>query len=175
MAQKHIEPEFSRVFAVDRLGSSPITEVIRSNAGECAALAKRLRVVALEQLSASVTLQRTLGGLVHVSGRIEADVVQNCVITLADFPSHVEDGFTVDFGDAPPASEQEINIDVDYDPPEPIEGGAIDIGELVTQYLSLALDPYPRSPGAALDPEWVESEAVERSPFAVLKKLKAPN
>jgi uncharacterized metal-binding protein YceD (DUF177 family) len=175
VTQKHIELEFSRPFAVDRLGSCPVTEVIRASAEECAALARRLRVVALAQLSASVTLQRTLSGLIHVSGRLEADVVQNCVITLADFPSHVEDGFAVDFGDAPSASEQEINVDIDYDPPEPIEGGAIDIGELVAQYLSLALDPHPRSPGAALDPEWVESEAVERSPFAVLKKLKTPN
>jgi hypothetical protein len=34
---------------------------------------------------------------------------------------------------------------------EPFEGDAIDIGEAVAQQLALALDPYPRAPGASLE------------------------
>src|SRR3546814_17044110 len=38
----------------------------------------------------------------------------------------------------------------DEDPPEPFENGCIDLGEIVVQHLAVALDPYPRAPGAEL-------------------------
>lgn len=169
-------PEFSRPFAVDRLGTAPLTETLKATPEECVALAKRLRVRALNSLTATVRFEWQPGGLIKVSGRLAADVVQNCVVTLVDFPSHVEDSFDVDFGDAPGDFDgDEISLDIDHDPPEPIEAGAIDAGELVTQYLSLALDPHPRAPGASLDLEIAESDAAALSPFAVLKQLKQPS
>jgi uncharacterized metal-binding protein YceD (DUF177 family) len=159
------------------LGSTSVTETLQAGPAERAALALRFGIVDLEQLSATLNLERILGGLIRVVGRLEADVVQNCVITLIDFPTHIEDSFTVDFAgtEMPIGPGAEITVDVDYDPPEPVEGGVIDMGELVAQYLSLALDPYPRSPGAAIDPVWADSDAAERSPFAILKNLKTPN
>jgi uncharacterized metal-binding protein YceD (DUF177 family) len=175
VALKQPEPEFSRPFAADRLGRTPVTETLLAGPAECAALAKRLGLVELSQLSATVTLERTMGGLIHVSSRFEADVVQTCVVSLVDFPSHVEDSFALDFGNAPAEFGDEIELDPDYDPPEPIEGGIIDLGELVVQYLALALDPHPRAPGAALDPALSGADIAEMSPFAVLKNLKMPN
>ena len=172
---KQPEPEFSRPFPADRLGQDVITETLLAGPAECAALARRLKLVELSQLSAVVTLERTLGGLIHVGGRLEADVVQTCVVTLVEFPSHVEDSFAVDFGNAPAEFGDEIDLDPDYDPPEPIEGGIIDLGELVVQYLALALDPYPRAPGATLDPAVGSGDIVDASPFAVLKNLKTTN
>jgi len=165
-------PEFSRPFAVDRLGAAAMTEAIEATPAERDALAKRLNLRGLKALSATLRLERRPGGLIHVAGRLEAEVVQTCVITLVDFPSHVEDRFDVDFGDAPAEFGEEISLDPDYDPPEPIEAGAIDLGELTAQYLSLALDPHPRAPGATLDPALADPDADDRSPFAVLKKLK---
>jgi uncharacterized metal-binding protein YceD (DUF177 family) len=175
VALKQPEPEFSRPFPADRLGQSAVTETLLASPAECAALAKRLGLVELTQLSAVVSLEPTLGGLIHVGGRLEADVVQNCVVTLVDFPSHVEDSFALEFGNSPAEFGEEIELDPDYDPPEPIEGGVIDLGELVTQYLALALDPHPRAPGAMLDPAWSGSDSAETSPFAVLKNLKTTN
>ncbi len=169
-------PEFSRPFAVDRLGATPVTETLKATPEECAALAKRLRLRALSGLTATVRFEWQPGGLIKVSGRLTADVVQTCVVTLIDFPSHVEDSFEVDFGNAAADFEgDEISLDIDHDPPEPIEAGAIDAGELVTQYLSLALDPHPRAPGASLDPAVVDSDEAALSPFAVLKQLKQPS
>jgi uncharacterized metal-binding protein YceD (DUF177 family) len=177
---KQPEPEFSRPFAADRLGQTIVTETLLAGPAERAALAKRLGLAELTQLAAVVTLERTLGGLIHVSGRLEADVIQTCVVTLVDFPSHVEDSFAVDFGSAPAEfgpldDDGGIELDPDYDPPEPIEDGVIDLGELVAQYLALALDPHPRAPGAALDPAWSGADSAETSPFAVLKNLKTAN
>jgi uncharacterized metal-binding protein YceD (DUF177 family) len=66
------------------------------------------------------------------------------------------------------------------DPPEVAVGGRIDLGEIAVVHLALALDPYPRAPGAAFDAKaWgVEPEKDEKpttvSPFAALAKLKKP-
>ena len=63
------------------------------------------------------------------------------------------------------ADEQEV---------EPVIGGAIDIGEAFAEELGLALDPYPRAAGAALDEGAlaphvsVGSEQGARTPFAAL-------
>jgi hypothetical protein len=168
-------PEFSRPFPVDRLGAAALTETIKATPDECDALAKRLRLRAVKQLTATLRFEWQPGGLIQVNGRLQADVVQTCVITLVDFPSHVEDGFTVDFGDAPAGIDGgEMSLDLDHDPPEPIEAGAIDAGELVAQYLSLALDAHPRAPGASLDEGQPNSDASALSPFAVLRQLKQP-
>ena len=75
------------------------------------------------------------------------------------------------------ARDKEVEIDPESeDPPEPLEGGALDLGELVSEELALALDPYPRKPGVApVDlsfgaPE--EESDEEDSPFAALAALK---
>jgi uncharacterized metal-binding protein YceD (DUF177 family) len=167
-------PEFSRPFAVDRLGFAPVTETLRATPEERQRLAARLGLVSIGELAATVTLTRDRNtGLVHVEGRLEADVVQTCVVSLTPFPSHVEDSLEDDFGDTPVALDSEIAFDMESDPPDPIVDGAIDLGELVTQYLSLALDPYPRAPGSSLEPAWTEPSREALSPFAVLKNLKA--
>jgi hypothetical protein len=41
-------------------------------------------------------------------------------------------------------------IDPLADEPEPLEGDRIDLGEIVAEELALAIDPYPRAPGAEL-------------------------
>jgi len=168
------ESEFSRPFPVDRLGSAEAVETIEASPEERARLAERFGLVSLDHFAALVKLQRREGGLIRVSGRLEADVVQTCVVTLEEFPSHVEDSFSADFTEAAAAeSDPEADFDVDYESPEPIRGGVIDIGELTAQFLSLALDPHPRAPGAAIGKAWSdEDKAAAPSPFAVLEKLK---
>src|ERR1700733_15155111 len=86
LSPKLPEPEFSRPFIADRLGAGVIAETLLASPAECTALTKRLGLVELGQLSATVTLERTLGGLIHVSGRFAADVVQICVVTIVALP-----------------------------------------------------------------------------------------
>lgn len=56
------------------------------------------------------------------------------------------------------------------DPPEAITGGIIDLGRIATDAIYLAIDPYPRKPGVAFEPE-VEAPDPENHPFAALKAL----
>src|SRR3546814_20303410 len=67
-----------------------------------------------------------------------------------------------------------IEVDIEaQDPPEPIFGDAIDVGEAVVQQFALALDPYPRAPWAEAEGEVDPApEAAEPRPhpFPVLAK-----
>ena len=59
--------------------------------------------------------------------------------------------------------------------PEPLVDGQIDLGEVVAQFLAVAMDPYPRKDDAEL-PESIQSEeaaeADKPNPFAQLAGLK---
>jgi uncharacterized metal-binding protein YceD (DUF177 family) len=170
-----IEPEFPVPFLVERLGRSPVTERIAASAIQRAALARRMGLVALDRLEATLTLRRLPGGdIIHVDGTLQADIVQTCVVRLTPFSTSVTESFDDDFSENAQLSE-EISLAMDEDLPEPIANGVIDIGELVAQYLSLSLDPYPRSPGAGLEEVWTPPGPEELSPFAVLKNLKPKN
>lgn len=179
-------PELSRPVNSTRVTPAGMTETIEATEGERARLAKRLDLVAIDRLSASVRLRRVRGEMVRVEGSLEADVVQSCVVTLDPVPAHVADSFSALF--APdhllPKEEEGMELDlvftlddVEEDTPEPMPGGRIDIGELVTQHLSLALDPYPRKEGVVFDEIVEEEEGTEPqkpNPFAALARLRRP-
>ena len=59
----------------------------------------------------------------------------------------------------------------DSEPPEPLIGDSIDLGELVAEFLSLAINPYPRAADADAQAEQYHSEAPSDGPFAALAKL----
>jgi hypothetical protein len=50
--------------------------------------------------------------------------------------------------------------------------GIIDLGRLATDVLYLAIDPYPRKPGAVFEPQIAAADP-EDHPFAALKVLKS--
>jgi uncharacterized metal-binding protein YceD (DUF177 family) len=169
-------PEFSRPFPADSAQGRGRAIHVAAKADELTALARRFGLVELTSLEADLTLSKVRGGqMVRVKGELRAQVVQSCVVTLEPVAAEVKDSFQALF--APPAAidpdAEELDVSLsDEDGPEPLEGGRIDLGELVAQHLSLALDPYPRKPDAAFTaiaegPEVPEPAKV--SPFAVLK------
>ncbi len=171
-------PEFSRPIEVDRVGHTEVVHEISATAEECAALAKRFDLLALDRLEARVRLRRARGGsLLRLAGRLKADVVQSCVVTLAPVPSHVETEFTALYGDGDVGGEG-IEIDPEIESTlEPWPDGPLDLGETVAQELVLALEPYPRAPGAALDPSYEPSgepaaPPEKVNPFTVLGNLR---
>ncbi|HYH38518.1 MAG TPA: DUF177 domain-containing protein [Azospirillum sp.] len=179
-------PEFSRTVKADAVQRGEVVEVIEADAAERKALAERFELEAIDRLKATVRLKRASGGeMIRVTGELEADVVQTCVVTLESVRNTVKDRFESLFAppELVPEPDEEMEFDAsmaDEDIIEPIVNGRIDIGELTAQHLSLALDPYPRAPGVELPAvafdDDDEDEVVEErpNPFAALSKLKRP-
>jgi uncharacterized metal-binding protein YceD (DUF177 family) len=174
MPRRHSDSqEFSRFIEADSVGAKPVERQISANADERAALAKRFGLQAIDRLEANLTLRRAGDGVIHVRGTVRGEVVQSCVVTLEPVPGRIDEEFAADFAAAAdrPSDDEEIDFEA-ADPPEPIRNGHIDLGELAAEHLSLALDPYPRAPGAQLpqasDPD--EADAVPVNPFSILKK-----
>ncbi|WP_366656350.1 DUF177 domain-containing protein [Fodinicurvata sp. EGI_FJ10296] len=174
-------PEFSRPLRVDRLPTDAVERSISAKDGECQSLARRLGLEAIHALSADLTVKLSLAtGIVRVRGRFEARVSQYCVVSLESFESSVSEDIDLSLAAVP----ADIHVDiVDIDPlsdedPEPLDGNILDIGEIVAQHLSLALDPHPRKPGVE-PPETTsmvdrnaEDDDEKPNPFAALARLK---
>jgi hypothetical protein len=180
MTRRAPAPEFSRPIDIDRIGHSEVTHDIAATAEECVALARRFDLLGIDKLEARIRLRRARGGSVlRLTARITADAVQACVVTLEPVPSHVEAEFTVLYGDGPVGGEG-VDIDPDSEATsEPWPDGPLDLGEAVAQEFALALEPYPRAPGVALDaalgPKTGPADSPEKvNPFAVLGKLRQP-
>jgi hypothetical protein len=58
----------------------------------------------------------------------------------------------------------------EYEPPDEIVNGQVDLGALTAEFLALGLDPYPRKPG--VDFNFEDGSAKPDSPFAALGRLK---
>lgn len=133
----------------------------------------------LSGLRLDYRLRQASGKRVHVTGRLKADVVQTCVVSLEPVPARVD--IAVDGEFWPPEKISALRERAD-DPsqaaainwPEPIDGDVIDLGPLLYETLATALDPYPKKTGARF--EWsdskVSAETPKNSPFQVLKGLK---
>lgn len=187
-------PEWSYLVEEERAGTDIKDLTLTPSAEEVAALCKRLNLKVLEGLTAHLKLDRPPSGMVvHVTGRFTAKLTQACVVSLEPVITDLEEEFEAWFANpdnavmlskarrdrqAKKGGGEEPMME-EKDDPEPIVNGHIDLGELVTQYLSLALDPYPRAPGHEEEDgeyELVKAQSpasdLQRNPFAALKDWK---
>lgn len=177
-------PEWSHtILAEDVTAEARLSVEIAANAKALAALARRMDVPHIRSARAALTCTRE-GAAVHVTGTLEATVVQLCVVTLEPVESAVSEGIDAWFADASAAvplararrdrvaerAGKEYRMLEEADDPEPLDDeGRIDLGEVAAQALALGLPEYPRSPNA---PEAAQKEAapppVVDNPFAQL-------
>lgn len=136
-------------------------------------IARALNLKSLDRFEADLEVTATVSGW-RLTGRVVADAVQSCVLTLEPLPVHVDERFEVNLVEAvdtPPSDEGEIDLELDDDSPDVVENGQIDLGQYAVEQLALHLDPYPRKDGAVFEQP---PEPGEISPFGVLRALK-PN
>jgi uncharacterized metal-binding protein YceD (DUF177 family) len=152
--------------------------VLEPSAEVRAALAKPMGVDAVERLKAVVEVRRLGRDGLRVVGEVRATVRQTCVVSLTPLTNEIREPIKVDF--VPPRSDKvidinEIEIDIDAsDEAEPLTGNSIDLGHVVTEFVTLAVDPYPRQPDAAFAPPAAGEGVAEAAanPFAALAALK---
>jgi uncharacterized metal-binding protein YceD (DUF177 family) len=169
-----VEVAFSRPVKVETLPRDGLAQTITATAAERAALAALNDLVEIKELRAEFIVNRSGRG-VQVEGTVHAEVTQTCVVTLEPFPVTIDEEVDVRFAHA---SERRPRSDADtvaldaIDPPDPIVDGRIDLGALAAEFLALALDPYPRKPGAEFMPPTLEDDG--DSPFSELAKVVKP-
>ena len=182
MTDDQPESELPRTVDCRSLEEAPRHLSIEATAGERAAIADRLDLLALDSLEAELTLERRPGRRVAVTGAVKADVRQACVVTLEPVAAMVEGPFSILYCPGAAADADADRPDVvlaleDDDWPEPLIDNRIDVGEAIVQHLALALDPYPRAPGVALtgyqdDEPGGGGQSAGANPFRDLAKLK---
>ena len=177
IASQAADPWRSQVL-VAQIPDTGLHREIEADAAVRAAMAElaEVREILVAKASFDVTLRRE--GRVHVAGQLSARDGQTCVVRLEPMETDIDEVIDLEF--APPdqipllsdlveeADESEEEIP---DPPEPINNGMIDLGRVATDALFLAIDPYPRKPGAVFEPK-VEVTDPEDHPFAALKAIK---
>jgi hypothetical protein len=144
---------------VTRLPQKGLPVVIEADAAQRAALAEEHGLLSVESYRADLLVVSWKRNGVKVSGRVEADITQACIVTLDPVEAHIDE--PVEALLLPEESKLgrqgfegggEILIDADGpDSPETFSGDTIDVGALAEQFFGLAIDPYPRKQGASLD------------------------
>jgi uncharacterized metal-binding protein YceD (DUF177 family) len=163
---------------VAEIGEGGLVRNFAADAGERQALASTLGLRDLRALTADVMLTQAGRSAIVVDGRLHADIVQTCVVSLVPVEQSIDEPISIRFvraADQPtPKPGGEVHLDAaDIDPPEILRGPTIDLGPVLYEQFVLAIDPYPRAPGAELPAEAGDPGGTSGdSPFAVLAGLK---
>lgn len=185
------EPEWSVLVDAQTVTSSPQKTRISASEEQRKALCQRLDLGSISSLSADITLHREKGNIIHVNGLMKALVTQSCVMTMNPVQTQLEETFEGWYADQDRIvmlakarherlgrlTDSEIPILDEREDPEPLANGMIDVGELVVQHLSLAIDAFPRHRGLE-ETEVVEvsvggeGAALRKNPFEALKNWK---
>ena len=161
--------ELSRPLPADRVGSGGYTLTVEADTSECAAIALRLLLPSVQSVRCDWTLRAAPHGVVEADGSLRARLHQECVVSLDAFAADVVEEFAVRF--VPEGDESEEGDDPDEPDELPIHAGVLELGEATVEQLALALEPYPRKPGAVLPAEVVDEPG---NPFAGLARLREP-
>jgi uncharacterized metal-binding protein YceD (DUF177 family) len=109
----------------------------------------------------------------HVIGRVSATVGQSCVVSLEPIENEIDEAVDLVFtpAAAAPVGDGSGELDLPYeDGPEPLVDGTVDLGAIATEFLILAIDPYPRKPDTVFQAPAAGDATAH--PFAVLAALK---
>lgn len=165
-----------------RLPRKGLPVTIDADERQRAALADEHHLLAVDGLRAELLVVPWKSDGIRVTGHVEAEIRQACVVSLEPVPASIRE--TIDAIFIPEGSSLarriadptgEILLDPEGpDAPEYFEGDMIDVGAVAEEFFALGIDPYPRSGSAAAvaPASPVEETAQSVSPFAKLGILK---
>ncbi|MCC0016306.1 MAG: DUF177 domain-containing protein [Rhodobiaceae bacterium] len=163
---------FDAVVPVSVIPRAGLQVTFTASAQELDRLKDDLGLARADAVSAELEIRHWRKGGVVVSGRVQAELSQVCVVTLEPVPARVDEDVLLRF--VPEETLEEASASVAESEAEDLEvlpDGVVQVGAIVRDTVVLALDPYPRAPGAEL-PDAARDDDATASPFSVLEKLK---
>jgi uncharacterized metal-binding protein YceD (DUF177 family) len=170
-------PILDATIRIDNLPPAGRELKIAADEAQRKALADLLEITAIERLDVTLTATTFRGGI-RVLGRLQAQIEQPCVITLAPVHQAIDEPVDRVFlpeaeASRPASPNSEVFVDLDADdPPDHFSGPEADLSDLIVETLALATDPYPRAAGASIDALELAPDDEDESPFSSLKALK---
>lgn len=158
MSASDDESPVSFAVNVSRLPRTGLPVWLEADDAQRAALAQGHGLLAVERFRLDATVSPWHRGGVKVAGRVAASIVQACIVSLTPVPAEIDEPFEAVFVPessrlARPghvAAAGELLLDAEGpDAPETFSGDHVDVGALAEEFFELAVDPYPRAPGAA--------------------------
>lgn len=143
---------------VARLPMKGLPVVIEADEAQRLALAAEHGLEKVDNYRAELMVAPWKRNGIKVAGRVTADIVQSCVVTLEPIQTHLDEEVSALFwpeesklGRMGFSSAGEMVLDAEGpDSPETFSGDMIDVGALAEEFFGLAIDPYPRKKGALL-------------------------
>jgi uncharacterized metal-binding protein YceD (DUF177 family) len=172
------ESAISHHVSVNRLPQSGMPVKLKADARELKRLSEAHELVEVTAFTADLLVKKWRKDGVKITGTVNADIIQNCVVTLEPLQNSVSNDIDAVF--VPESSklarpqisgEGEIVLDFDGpDLPETFAGDTIDVGALAEEMFGLAIDPYPRKDDAPFEfhDESASEAETKPSPFAKL-------
>jgi hypothetical protein len=169
-----LDDELAWEHAVQDISEAGLAVERSASPEELNAIARSLELLSCRSLVARYALTPRGGGNIQLSGTLQAQVEQSCVVTLEPLLNDVVADFSVDYWpetELPAPTGGAVDID-DEAELEPIVEGRIEVGRVVFQALAGAIDLFPRKPGETFEPPEEAVESRPESPFAALAKMK---
>ena len=167
--------EFSHPVKAGQIKDQKQDYTIKADEAARAALALRFGLPAIAKLEGRFILHHERSGIIAAELSMKAAVTQVCVMSLEPFEARIQEQAQLRFVPeaamaAPPPGDGEDEEDITPESLEspdeiPYANDIIDLGAALAEQLGLALDPYPRKPGAALPDAASDNSA---HPFAAL-------
>lgn len=180
--RKPLEGFASRRVRLTQISRDGLPLRFAADEGDRRAIAERLGVLSVEAMTADLVVAPWRRDGASLRGRLRAEVTQESVVSLEPVRQLIDEPVDLTFlpESVQPAVPQrtdagEIEIDPEgEDPPDVLDGDAIDVVGALEEVLALAIDPYPRGANEnfASDPASEPEEDRRPSPFARLAALK---
>lgn len=155
---------------------------IKATTEELDFVKERFNLLSISRLEAEVTVAATgHDNSILVTGKVEADLEQRCIVSLEAVPEKVVADLSVMLVSPEVADrmdDDEVYLDPDAPEYDAIEGDVVEVGDVVAQTVSISMNPYPKRDGAKPDTGGAKNVSVDapelerKNPFSVLSGLK---
>ena len=167
---------FSYPIVVDDLSAAKREYKLEASPKDLVYIAEVLKVPAVKSCKSKIELRFDhKNHRLDVSGKVEAVLVQESVISLELFDKKYEGEFSLFFDTKATYKDiRELDEELGDEIPDLVVDGKIDLGDITIEQVALLIDDYPRQEGEVFEfiSEFDEETTKAQNPFSVLAKLK---